>query len=142
VGKSPNKKDSLTLLPTASFSSQYALLLLFPSFLVFYDEVTDRQGFVILSPLLLSPPTLLYQPPLALMARFPLLAFLFLLIATLISADTIDDDFLRLPSQASRFFRSPSDDDKIEGTRWAILIAGSNGYWNYRHQVTHLPLYL
>lgn len=22
-----------------------------------------------------------------------------------------------------------------EGTRWAVLIAGSNGYWNYRHQV-------
>ena len=28
------------------------------------------------------------------------------------------------------------EDDKGEqGTRWAILIAGSGGYWNYRHQV-------
>lgn len=42
--------------------------------------------------------------------------------------------------------RTPSWDGKIqmpteekekdeEGTRWAILIAGSAGYWNYRHQV-------
>ncbi|PNX84150.1 vacuolar-processing enzyme-like protein [Trifolium pratense] len=66
------------------------------------------------------------------MSRFTFL--LLLLIATLIplfSADDHDDitgfDFLRLPSQAS-------DDDKNQGTRWAILIAGSNGYWNYRHQ--------
>ncbi|RRT79956.1 hypothetical protein B296_00010569 [Ensete ventricosum] len=26
-------------------------------------------------------------------------------------------------------------DDEIVGTRWAVLIAGSNGYYNYRHQV-------
>jgi glycosylphosphatidylinositol transamidase (GPIT) subunit GPI8 len=44
--------------------------------------------------------------------------------------------------------RAPSWDGKIvmptneeeedkgeQGTRWAILIAGSAGYWNYRHQV-------
>jgi len=37
------------------------------------------------------------------------------------------DDFLRLPSEKS------SDDDSV-GTRWAVLLAGSNGYWNYRHQ--------
>ncbi|XWS17660.1 hypothetical protein CRYUN_Cryun33cG0086700 [Craigia yunnanensis] len=42
-------------------------------------------------------------------------------------------DVLRLPSEASRFFHR-SDDDEVEGTRWAVLIAGSNGYWNYRHQ--------
>ncbi|GKV03533.1 hypothetical protein SLEP1_g15818 [Rubroshorea leprosula] len=40
---------------------------------------------------------------------------------------------IRLPSEASRFFR-PSDDEEAVGTRWAVLIAGSNGYWNYRHQ--------
>lgn len=45
--------------------------------------------------------------------------------------------------------RAPSWDGKIvmptneeeegeQGTRWAILIAGSAGYWNYRHQV--LPI--
>ncbi|KAL5071715.1 hypothetical protein RYX36_022602 [Vicia faba] len=43
-------------------------------------------------------------------------------------------DHLRLPSQTSRFFREPENDDNVQGTRWAILLAGSNGYWNYRHQ--------
>jgi legumain len=46
-------------------------------------------------------------------------------------------DVLRLPSQASRFFRpanSAADDADSVGTRWAVLIAGSDGYWNYRHQ--------
>lgn len=28
----------------------------------------------------------------------------------------------------------PTEETKEEGTRWAILIAGSAGYWNYRHQ--------
>jgi legumain len=27
------------------------------------------------------------------------------------------------------------DDGKEIGTRWAVLVAGSNGYGNYRHQV-------
>ncbi|KAL1344911.1 hypothetical protein HN51_018712 [Arachis hypogaea] len=57
--------------------------------------------------------------------------------AVLVSAvrDPIGE-VIRLPSEASRFFKAPSDDgDNVEeGTRWAILIAGSNGYWNYRHQ--------
>ncbi|GKD89321.1 vacuolar-processing enzyme-like protein [Tanacetum coccineum] len=38
---------------------------------------------------------------------------------------TTVDDFLRLPSEKS--------DDSV-GTRWGVLLAGSNGYWNYRHQ--------
>lgn len=49
-------------------------------------------------------------------------------------------DYIRLPSEASKFFgRDGGDvldnDDVTSGTRWAVLIAGSNGYWNYRHQV-------
>ncbi|GAA0154302.1 hypothetical protein LIER_44112 [Lithospermum erythrorhizon] len=36
---------------------------------------------------------------------------------------------LRLPSEMS----GRTSDDRV-GTRWAVLIAGSNGYWNYRHQ--------
>jgi hypothetical protein len=49
-------------------------------------------------------------------------------------------DILRLPSEASRFFGRGSgvaddNDDDSSGTKWAVLIAGSNGYWNYRHQV-------
>ncbi|CAL8996140.1 unnamed protein product [Prunus brigantina] len=48
-------------------------------------------------------------------------------------------DVLRLPSEASRFFGRGDDgpdeqDDGTVGTRWAVLIAGSSGYWNYRHQ--------
>lgn len=26
-------------------------------------------------------------------------------------------------------------EDETQGTRWAVLVAGSNGYGNYRHQV-------
>ncbi|KAE8099992.1 hypothetical protein FH972_017931 [Carpinus fangiana] len=48
-------------------------------------------------------------------------------------------DYIRLPSEASRFFGTGDggvhdNDDGTAGTRWAVLIAGSNGYWNYRHQ--------
>ena len=52
----------------------------------------------------------------------------------------ISDEFIRLPSEASRFFprggadfTNDGDDDSV-GTRWAVLISGSSGYWNYRHQ--------
>ncbi|VFR01343.1 unnamed protein product [Cuscuta campestris] len=38
---------------------------------------------------------------------------------------------IRFPLEASRFF---SPNDEPVGTRWAVLIAGSNGYWNNRHQ--------
>lgn len=27
------------------------------------------------------------------------------------------------------------DDDRKVGTRWAVLVAGSSGFGNYRHQV-------
>ncbi|XP_068652280.1 vacuolar-processing enzyme-like [Aristolochia californica] len=30
--------------------------------------------------------------------------------------------------------RMPSDGADAAGTRWAVLVAGSSGYWNYRHQ--------
>jgi legumain len=53
----------------------------------------------------------------------------------------ITGDFLRLPSEASKFFRRGGGGDAADdsgdanvGTRWAVLLAGSNGYWNYRHQ--------
>ncbi|KAK5792490.1 hypothetical protein PVK06_033604 [Gossypium arboreum] len=45
----------------------------------------------------------------------------------------VTGDILRLHSEANKFFHG-GDDDKVEGTRWAVLIARSNGYWNYRHQ--------
>ncbi|XP_021907670.1 vacuolar-processing enzyme-like [Carica papaya] len=61
-------------------------------------------------------------------------AFLLLSVSSIVSGGReIADDFLRLPSEASRFFRPDSGDDSV-GTRWAVLIAGSSGFWNYRHQ--------
>ncbi|KAK7321605.1 hypothetical protein VNO77_32415 [Canavalia gladiata] len=61
------------------------------------------------------------------MDPFPILLLL-TAIATLVSGSrNLAGDFLRLPSQ-------PDTDDNLPGTRWAILLAGSNGYWNYRHQ--------
>eukprot|EP01018_Ginkgo_biloba_P028268 Gb_24750 [translate_table: standard] len=41
------------------------------------------------------------------------------------------DKFIRLPT--AKYFPNESEDEKI-GTRWAVLIAGSAGYGNYRHQ--------
>ncbi|KAG8495421.1 hypothetical protein CXB51_013135 [Gossypium anomalum] len=49
-------------------------------------------------------------------------------------------DVLRLPYEASRFFHR-SDDDEFDGTRWAVLIAGSKTYQNYRHQVINSSPY-
>ncbi|OMO66605.1 Peptidase C13, legumain [Corchorus capsularis] len=44
----------------------------------------------------------------------------------------------KLSSRISKFDHvengNLNDNDNIEGKRWAVLIAGSNGYWNYRHQ--------
>lgn len=64
------------------------------------------------------------------------LLLLALTIAVVVDSRDIVNDVLRLPSQASRFFNPQvtSDQDDSVGTRWAVLIAGSNGYWNYRHQ--------
>lgn len=33
------------------------------------------------------------------------------------------------------------EDETNKGTRWAVLIAGSAGYWNYRHQVIHHQIF-
>ncbi|KAK3213052.1 hypothetical protein Dsin_017758 [Dipteronia sinensis] len=65
-----------------------------------------------------------------------LLTLLAVLSVTVIGSRDISGDVIRLPTEASRFFRSgaANDEDDAVGTRWAVLIAGSNGYWNYRHQ--------
>ena len=45
---------------------------------------------------------------------------------------------IRLPTEKDE----PQDiDDQQLGTRWAVLVAGSAGYGNYRHQVKHLSAY-
>ncbi|KFK29905.1 hypothetical protein AALP_AA7G193600 [Arabis alpina] len=60
---------------------------------------------------------------------------LFLSLITVSAVRKSPDDIIKLPSEASRFFRPDvNDDDSNSGTRWAVLVAGSSGYWNYRHQ--------
>ena len=76
------------------------------------------------------------------MTRFAgavVLLFLASVLASAAGSRDLIGDVLRLPSEASRFFGRGDDapdqqDDGTVGTRWAVLIAGSNGYWNYRHQ--------
>ncbi|PIA42847.1 hypothetical protein AQUCO_02000357v1 [Aquilegia coerulea] len=60
-----------------------------------------------------------------------------LLVSLIITVESreLADDVLKLPSQVSQFIHGDEkkDVDSV-GTRWAVLIAGSSGYWNYRHQ--------
>lgn len=66
------------------------------------------------------------------------LLLLLLSLVSVVNCRFSSGDVLKLPSEASKFFHRPigdDDDDGSVGTRWAVLIAGSNGYWNYRHQV-------
>lgn len=42
------------------------------------------------------------------------------------------DPLIRSPVDA----KQEVDDEMTNGTRWAVLVAGSNGYGNYRHQVS------
>ncbi|CAK9143971.1 unnamed protein product [Ilex paraguariensis] len=82
-----------------------------------------------------------YISPETTMTRYAVGALFFLLLSTVafnVESRNVVDDVLRLPSEAARFFRpnqkSKDDDDDAAGTRWAVLLAGSSGYWNYRHQ--------
>ncbi|KAJ3671182.1 hypothetical protein LUZ60_008608 [Juncus effusus] len=54
--------------------------------------------------------------------------FIILLLAVSV-VDSRLDPLIRLPSDGE----SNGEDDSV-GTRWAVLIAGSSGYGNYRHQ--------
>ena len=55
-----------------------------------------------------------------------------------LAAGKASDEFIRLPSDRpsllDRAFPHAVDRDS-DGKKWAVLIAGSSGYWNYRHQV-------
>ncbi|PIN16844.1 Asparaginyl peptidase [Handroanthus impetiginosus] len=65
---------------------------------------------------------------------------LFLLTLSILTVADGRHDFIELPSEARRFpgggpeeSNVGGEDDSV-GTRWAVLLAGSSGYWNYRHQ--------
>ncbi|OWM63444.1 hypothetical protein CDL15_Pgr022189 [Punica granatum] len=64
-----------------------------------------------------------------------LLLLLFAVAGLSSAARNLDGDVIKLPSESSRFFHNDgdADGDSVE-TRWAVLIAGSSGFWNYRHQ--------
>nr|ALG36104.1 asparaginyl endopeptidase [Oldenlandia affinis] len=70
------------------------------------------------------------------MVRYPAGAVLLLVVLSVVAVDGARDGYLKLPSEVSDFFRprNTNDGDDSVGTRWAVLLAGSNGYWNYRHQ--------
>ncbi|KAI3454123.1 hypothetical protein Pfo_010786 [Paulownia fortunei] len=71
------------------------------------------------------------------MIRYAAGALVLLVLSILTVADC--RDLIKLPSEARRFFggseegNGGADEDSV-GTRWAVLLAGSTGYWNYRHQ--------
>ncbi|CAL9085575.1 unnamed protein product [Musa textilis] len=66
------------------------------------------------------------------MARFTVgLCRLLLLLLPLFLVDSRLDHIGVSSDQATNTING---DDEIVGTRWAVLIAGSNGYYNYRHQ--------
>ncbi|KAI3682208.1 hypothetical protein L2E82_50071 [Cichorium intybus] len=65
------------------------------------------------------------------MNRYAILLLLAPLIVAVVHARVTANDFIRLPSEKHD---SVAVDDDSVGTRWAVLLAGSNGYWNYRHQ--------
>ncbi|KAL7150818.1 hypothetical protein ABFS83_05G138900 [Erythranthe nasuta] len=71
------------------------------------------------------------------MIRYAAGTFFFLALSILTVAN--GRDLIKLPSEARRFFAGTEEgngeagDDSV-GTRWAVLLAGSSGYWNYRHQ--------
>jgi legumain len=48
---------------------------------------------------------------------------------------------IRLPSERAAAAAAGDETDDAVGTRWAVLVAGSSGYYNYRHQVRSAPLW-
>ncbi|KAL3498572.1 hypothetical protein ACH5RR_041304 [Cinchona calisaya] len=69
------------------------------------------------------------------MIRYAAVALLLLALSITAVADA--RNVLKLPSEVADFFHpkqsNDAGDDSV-GTRWAVLLAGSSGYWNYRHQ--------
>lgn len=61
-----------------------------------------------------------------------ILSVVALLVLPLVAVSVRPDSFLRLPTDGGA--------DGV-GTRWAVLIAGSKGFGNYRHQVYRLLLF-
>lgn len=70
------------------------------------------------------------------MARFGVGALrLLLLLLLLLPLFLVDSRLDHIGVSSDQATNTINGDDEIVGTRWAVLIAGSNGYYNYRHQV-------
>ena len=59
------------------------------------------------------------------------------------------DPTIRLPTERAGFDglggggdEKEQEDEETSGTRWALLVAGSSGYGNYRHQVVELRVFV
>ncbi|KAF5741617.1 vacuolar-processing enzyme-like [Tripterygium wilfordii] len=63
-------------------------------------------------------------------------AVVLVLLTTLLLSSFVVNGFGNARSIKSDSSQSEIDhkDGKIKGRRWAVLVAGSSGYWNYRHQ--------
>ncbi|THU72753.1 hypothetical protein C4D60_Mb04t15520 [Musa balbisiana] len=69
------------------------------------------------------------------MARFGVGALrLLLLLLLLLPLFLVDSRLDHIGVSSDQATNTINGDDEIVGTRWAVLIAGSNGYYNYRHQ--------
>ncbi|XP_068647170.1 vacuolar-processing enzyme-like [Aristolochia californica] len=58
--------------------------------------------------------------------------FVLLLCGVTVECRVFDRDVIRLLSNGAD--AGGGGDEVSIGTRWAVLVAGSSGYWNYRHQ--------
>ena len=90
------------------------------------------------APNFLSPPA--FPPSGAMMAARLRVALLLSVCLCAARARPSLEPTIRLPSERAAAGAAEEGTDDAVGTRWAVLIAGSNGYYNYRHQVRRAPL--
>lgn len=74
------------------------------------------------------------------MSRVLAVALLALVLCSPVLASQADP-ILKLPSDRYGVYFNGEDDEGSASTRWAVLIAGSSGFSNYRHQVYRSKAY-
>jgi legumain len=61
------------------------------------------------------------------------------LLAVAAAADGVEGEWeplIRMPTEKGVYAAAAAAAEDEVGTRWAVLVAGSSGYGNYRHQVS------
>lgn len=66
---------------------------------------------------------------------FHMMILLLLVLVVLPSSDAVRGGRAGSPNQLDALMRSSAGVDEESGTTWAVLVAGSSEYYNYRHQV-------